>query len=126
MWLTRAKLRRAAIGDTLQIAAGVYLAFFFASHLIAVFRARLLRNADTNWAWLTGSNLLTDARSARLTPYYFPAVIAAGVHVACDLRYVMLGHDVCTRVADRVRYAPHRVAFAASSVIVTGLIRASL
>jgi succinate dehydrogenase/fumarate reductase cytochrome b subunit len=127
LWLTRAKLRRAAaLPDTLQIAAGVYLAFFFASHLTAVFRARLLRNVDTNWTWLTGANLLTDAWSARLTPYYFLAVVAVGVHVACGIRYVMLGHGVPERVADRVCYGLIAVTVAVSAVIMTGLIGASL
>ena len=127
LWLTRAKLRRvAALPDTLQISAGVYLAFFFASHLTAVFRARLLRNVDTNWTWLTGANLLTDAWSARLTPYYFLAVVAVGVHVACGIRYVMLGHGVSERVADRVCYGLIAVTVAVSAVIMTGLIGASL
>jgi succinate dehydrogenase/fumarate reductase cytochrome b subunit len=127
LWLTRAKLRRvAALADTLQIAAGVYLTCFFASHLTATFRARLLRNVDTNWTWLTGANLLTDAWSARLTPYYFLAVVAVGVHVAYGLRYVMLGHGAAERVADRVSYGLMAVAVAASAIIMTGLVRASL
>jgi succinate dehydrogenase/fumarate reductase cytochrome b subunit len=127
LWLTRAKLRRpAALADTLQIAAGVYVAFFFASHLSAVFRARLLRNVDTNWTWLTGSNLLNDAWSARLTPYYFLATVAVGVHVACGLRYVMLGHGAPERVADRVCHGLIAAAVIVSAVIMTGLIRASL
>jgi hypothetical protein len=127
LWLTRAKLRRAAaLADTLQIASAIYLTCFFASHLTATFRARLLRNVDTNWVWLTGSNLLTDAWSARLTPYYFLAVVAVGVHVACGVRYVLIGHSVEARVADRVCYSLIAVAAAISAVIMTGLVRASL
>ena len=86
----------------------------------------LLRNVDTNWTWLTGSNLLTDAWSARLTPYYFLATVAVGVHVACGLRYVMLGHGAPERVADRVCHGLIAVAVIVSAIIMTGLIRASL
>ena len=108
-----------------QTAAGAYLAVFFASHISAVMRARYLRDVDTNWIWLTSSNLLTEPWSARLVPYYFLAIVALGVHGACGLRSVLRKHD-------RARVAT--IAFtmvAAGSVIVSlavmiGLIRASL
>jgi succinate dehydrogenase/fumarate reductase cytochrome b subunit len=42
--------------STLQIATGTYLMVFLASHVSAVFRARLLRNRDTDWTWLAGAS----------------------------------------------------------------------
>jgi succinate dehydrogenase/fumarate reductase cytochrome b subunit len=98
--------------DTLQTASGAYLMMFFLSHVSAALRARYLRGIDTNWAWASGRELLTDPWSARLAPYYFLAVIAFGVHAACGLR---LG-------ARRVAIAAGVFAIT-SSLIFAGLVR---
>jgi len=78
----------------MQTASGAYLCLFFASHLTAVLRARHIRHTDTSWSWLTSDDLFTDPWSARLAPYYFLAVIAVGVHIACGLRAIAMGHGV--------------------------------
>jgi succinate dehydrogenase/fumarate reductase cytochrome b subunit len=110
---------------TLQISTGAYLMVFLLSHVSAVFRARLLRHTDTDWNWLSGGELLTDPWSARLVPYYFVAVIALAVHVACGLRVIAIGHGM--RVArGNVLVAVFAILSAlGSSLILAGLFRAS-
>lgn len=109
---------------TLQVATGSYLMLFLASHVSAVFRARLLRNRDTDWSWLSGGELLTDPWSARLVPYYFLAVIALGVHVACGLRVVVLGHGMPVARGNALVTVFAALATLASSAILVGLFRA--
>ena len=118
--------RKAAGGgwiESLQTASAVYMVAFFASHLSAVFRARYLGQVDTNWNWLTSSNLLTDPWSARLTPYYFLAVVAFGVHAGAGVRRVLMVHRAGRRKADAVFYAAAAVACVLSSLILMGLLR---
>jgi succinate dehydrogenase/fumarate reductase cytochrome b subunit len=109
---------------TLQIATGTYLMMFLASHVSAVFRARVLRNRDTDWTWLGGGELLTDPWSARLVPYYFLAVIALSVHVACGLRVIMIGHGMRVGRGNALVVAFAALATLASSLILAGLFRA--
>jgi succinate dehydrogenase/fumarate reductase cytochrome b subunit len=105
--------------------AGAYLAGFLASHISAVVRARYLSHVDTNWLWLTSSNLLTDQWSARLVPYYFLGIVALGIHGSCGLRHVLVKHG-------RVSFA--RIAFWVFTIgtffvalaAITGLVRGSL
>lgn len=110
--------------QALQTATGAYLLMFFASHVSAVFRARLLRHRDTDWSWLSGGELLTDPWSARLVPYYFLAVIALAVHGGCGLRVVLLGHGVSQRRGNAVVVGMAVLATLASSLILAGLFRA--
>jgi len=118
--LLRRRLMTADRFEMLQGAAGAYLLMFFASHLRAVFKARYVRHIDTNWTWLTSSNLLTDEWSARLVPYYFLGIIALGLHGACGLRSVLLQHgrDSLANTAFWV--------FAVSSVVVSLLVMTGL
>ena len=109
----------------LQGASGAYLALFFASHLTAVTRARYLRHVDTNWVWLTSSNLLTDAWSTRLVPYYFLAIVALGLHGACGLRRVLAGHGK-PLLADRLFMAALGGGVAAAIGIMVAVVRGSL
>jgi len=90
--LLRRRLMTTDRFEMLQGAAGAYLLMFFASHLRAVFTARYVHYTNTNWIWLTSSNLLTDEWSARLVPYYFLGIVALGLHGACGLRHVLLQH----------------------------------
>jgi succinate dehydrogenase/fumarate reductase cytochrome b subunit len=106
--------------DELQAAAAIYLALFFLSHLSAVFRARLLRDTDTNWAWLTADGLLTDPWSARLAPYYFLSVIALGIHGGAGIRHVLLNHGRSMQLADK----SFHVAVAAAAVLSTSIMAA--
>jgi hypothetical protein len=108
---------------TWQACAGAYLACFFASHLTAALRARLLRGVDTNWVWLTADSMLTDPWSARLAPYYFLGVIALGVHAAAGLRYVILARGNSRHMADRLFLGTAAGATVISSVIMWGLLR---
>jgi succinate dehydrogenase/fumarate reductase cytochrome b subunit len=109
--------------DELQAAAGIYLALFFLSHLSAVFRARLVRDTDTNWVWLTADSLLTDPWSARLAPYYFLSVIALGIHGGAGIRHVMLSHGRSMQFADKSFYVAVAAAAALSTAIMAALIR---
>lgn len=83
--------RTATVIETLQGAAGAYLALFFASHVTAALRARA-RGIDPDWQWLTSSDLFHDAWSARLVPYYVLGVLALAVHLGCAVRAVAIGH----------------------------------
>jgi len=112
--------------DTIQATSAVYLVFFLASHLTAVLRARFLRHVDTNWEWLTGNSLLTDPWSARLTPYYFLGVIAVGCHGAAGLRQIMITHGRSQRLADATFHFVIVVTAILSTLIMVGLIRASV
>jgi hypothetical protein len=98
---------------------------FFFSHLSAALKARFLRGIDTNWHWLTADNLLTAAWSSRLTPYYFLAVIALGIHLGAGARQILLAHGQSAQIAARGFYAVAAGAAVLSAAIMTGLIRAS-
>ena len=125
VWLLQRRMLRAPDWfSTLQTATGAYLMMFFLSHVSAVFRARLLRNTDTNWTWLSGGELLTDPWSARLVPYYFLAVIALAVHAGCGLRVVMLGHGAPMRRANALVAITAALAILGSGMILVGLFRA--
>ncbi len=111
--------------EVLQGASGAYLMLFFASHIGAVIRARYLRHTETNWVWLTGSNLLTDLWSSRLVPYYFLGIVALSVHGACGLRRVLLEH----RRPDAAGWAFRVVAITGSVTalaIMIGIVKGSL
>lgn len=110
---------------TVQTAAGAYIFFFFLSHLSAVARTRYLKHTDTNWLWLTSSNLLTDAWSARLTPYYFLGVVALGLHVGSGIYWLLRGRGKSESVATAAFAAIATCAFAVAAVIMAGLIVAS-
>jgi hypothetical protein len=90
--LLRRRLMTSNHFEMLQGAAGAYLLVFFVAHIRAVLRARYVRHIDTNWIWLTSSNLFTDEWSTRLVPYYFLGIVALGLHGACGLRSVLLKH----------------------------------
>lgn len=109
--------------DTLQTTTGAYVMMFLLSHTSAALRARYLKGIDTNWAWVSGRELLTDPWTARLAPYYFLAVIAFGVHGACGLRTVALGHGASPALGARVVAISAGIAALVSALIFTGLIR---
>jgi succinate dehydrogenase/fumarate reductase cytochrome b subunit len=109
--------------DLLQTATGAYLMMFLLSHTTAALRARYLNGIDTNWAWASGSELLTDPWSARLAPYYFLAVIAFGVHGACGLRTVALGHGASPALGGRLVAIGAGTSALISALIFIGLVR---
>ena len=98
---------------------------FFASHVSAVLRARYLRHIDTNSVWLTADNLLTDAWSVRLVPYYFLAVLALAVHGACGLRWVLLGPNQ-QQLGDRAFIATVTAGGLTALVIIIAMVVGSL
>ena len=109
--------------DLLQTASGAYLMMFLLSHTSAALRARYLKGIDTNWAWASGSELLTDPWSVRLAPYYFLAVIAFGVHAACGLRTVALGHGGSPVLGARLVAIGAGLSALLSALIFIGLVR---
>ena len=110
----------------LQGISGTYMALFFLSHISAVTRTRYLHHVDTNWVWLTSSNLLTDPWSARLTPYYFLGIVALSLHLACAARYVLLGHEIKESWSNRAFAVIAGTGFVAAIAIMVGLVRGSL
>jgi succinate dehydrogenase/fumarate reductase cytochrome b subunit len=110
----------------LQSISGAYMALFLISHVSAVTRTRYLRHVDTNWVWLTSSNLLTDQWSARLTPYYFLGIVALSLHLACAARFVLLGHGAKDSSSNRAFAAIVGTGLVAAIAIMVGLIRGSL
>ena len=109
----------------LQSISGAYIALFLMSHASAVARTRYLHHVDTNWVWLTSSNLLTDQWSARLTPYYFLGIVAISLHVACAARFVLLGHGMNESSSNRIFGVVAGAGSVAAIAIMTGLIRGS-
>jgi hypothetical protein len=112
--------RRATPIETVQSASGAYLALFFASHLTAVLRARS-RGVETDWHWLTESDLFRDPWSARLVPYYVLAVIAIASHLACAVRAVAIGHGARRDGWGWLLAAAAGIGAAASAVIMAAL-----
>lgn len=111
--------------EVLQNSSGAYMLVFFASHLSAVLRARFIHHIDTNWVWLTADNLLKDAWSTRLVPYYFIGVLALTVHGACGLRSVLLQHDQ-QKIGDRVLISALVGGALAALVIMIAMVLGSL
>jgi hypothetical protein len=106
----------------MQLGSGIYMLCFFASHISAVFRARHLRDTDTNWRWLTSSSFLHDDWTARLTPHYWLGVIALGVHASAGLRGVLLSHGVRERRANAVFAVISLGMLGVASAIMVGLV----
>jgi succinate dehydrogenase/fumarate reductase cytochrome b subunit len=109
----------------LQRISGAYLALFLMSHFSAVARARYLRHTDTNWIWLTSSNLLTDQWSVRLTPYYFLGIVALSLHAACALRFVLIAHGRQPLAANRIFCLVVGFGSIAAMAIMIGLVQGS-
>ena len=124
--LSRKLARTGSWIDSLQMGSAAYLVVFFLSHLSAVLRARYLRDVDTNWVWLTSDNLLTDPWSVRLTPYYFLAIVAFGVHGAAGVRSVLMNHGSSMQQADRAFALIVAAATVLSASIMVGLIGSSI
>ncbi len=102
LWLPKTR-RKANLFDVLQLASGIYLTFFIASHVNSVFVLARHFGVDTNWAWAVSApaGLTGDAWSVRLIPHYAIAVFMLLGHLACGLRVVLLGHGVSDARAGR-------------------------
>jgi hypothetical protein len=66
----------------LQAAAGLYLAFFLALHVAAVLYGRMVLKLDTNFFY-AAAGLHVAPFQWFFAPYYFFAVTALFVHLAC-------------------------------------------
>jgi len=70
------------IFDKLHIYSGLYLAFFLLIHVSAVLSARTIFNIDSN-SYFGAAALNHYPEVFFFVPYYFCAVVAFFVHVAC-------------------------------------------
>jgi hypothetical protein len=102
LWLPKTRRPSDLLG-VLQLASGIYLSFFIASHVNSVFVLARHFGTDTNWAWAVAApaGLTGDAWSVRLIPHYTIAVFMLLGHLACGMRTVLLGHGVQKARADR-------------------------
>lgn len=98
-----------------QLATGVYIAFFLCAHVLAVLGARSA-GKETDWIFATGPNGLLDGRGM-LIPYYFFAVFFLALHVGCGLRIVLLKHGVAEVRANQAVYGVAVVGCIATTVI---------
>jgi hypothetical protein len=102
--LWRARMRVGAdFFGTLQTAAGIYLAIYIVSHMMAVFvLGRVVMKVDTDFLFASGAptGLLHDPWNVRLIPHYSLAVWALFIHLACGLRGVLLSHGISIATAD--------------------------
>ena len=108
----------------LQLASGIYLTFFVASHVNSVFVLARHFGIDTNWAWAVSApaGLTGDAWSVRLIPHYAIAVFMLLGHLACGLRVVLLGHGASEARAGRWTW----IALAASTAVAVAISAAML
>jgi hypothetical protein len=102
--LWRARMRVGAdFFGTLQTAAGIYLAIYIVSHMIAVFvLGRMVMKVNTDFLFASGAptGLLHDPWNVRLIPHYSLAVCALFIHLACGLRGVLLSHGISIATAN--------------------------
>lgn len=70
----------------LQIASGLYIAFFLTMHVSAALFARYGNHLDTNF-WWPASTLAHPTLRYFFYPYYFLAVTALFVHIAAALHF---------------------------------------
>lgn len=88
-----------------QVASGDYLAIFILAHLnSALVSARMVRGAETDWAWASGApeGLLLDPWNVRLLPHYAFAVFFVLAHLFAGQRRILLAHGVSIQTATRV------------------------
>ena len=88
----------------MQILSGLFLAFFFLSHLSAVYHTRQ-RGIDTDFAWAVSgpAGLLGVNGSAALVPLYTLSVLMIFIHLASQMRR-RLPRVVSDRVAQNAFY----------------------
>jgi hypothetical protein len=102
LWRTRMRVGAGFFG-TLQTAAGIYLAIYIVSHMMAVFvLGRVVMKVDTDFLFASGAptGLLHDPWNVRLIPHYSLAVWALFIHLACGLRGVLLSHGISIATAN--------------------------
>ncbi|MEO7359466.1 MAG: hypothetical protein ABI120_04010 [Gemmatimonadaceae bacterium] len=70
----------------LQAVSGAYLAMFLLAHVIAVLAGRVIFGLDTNF-FFAAAGLHVPPYQLFFAPYYFFAVWAIFVHIACALQH---------------------------------------
>jgi succinate dehydrogenase hydrophobic anchor subunit len=103
LWRTRMRVGADFFG-TLQTAAGIYLAIYIVSHMMAVFvLGRVVMKVDTDFLFASGAptGLLHDPWNVRLIPHYSLAVCALFIHLACGLRGVL--RSMASQLQQRIR-----------------------
>src|SRR6266480_1325039 len=102
LWRARMRIEADLFG-TLQTAAGIYLAIYIVSHMMAVFvLGRVVMKVDNDFLFASGAptGLLHDRWNVRLIPHYSLAVCALFIHLACGLRGVLLSHGTSIATAN--------------------------
>lgn len=80
-----------------QALSGAYLAFFLLIHVLAVLSGRIVFDLDTNFYYAAAGLNITPFQVFFL-PYYFLAIVALFIHVACAFHWLTREH-----VAERIR-----------------------
>lgn len=109
---------------TLQMASGVYLAFYVLGHMDSVFIfARTYLGIDTGWSFATGAptGLVRDPWNIRLVPHYWLGVFFVLAHLAAGARAVIMAHGVSKAFADRFMVGSAVVAGIVATVIMLGM-----
>jgi hypothetical protein len=102
LWRARMRVEADFFGS-LQTAAGIYLAVYIVSHMVAVFVfGRMVMKVDTDFLFASGAptGLLHDSWNVRLIPHYSLAVCALFIHLACGLRGILLSHGISIAAAN--------------------------
>jgi hypothetical protein len=80
----------------LQIASGLYLAYFIINHTAAALYTRYRAGLDTNFWWVSGP-LHHPLMKAFFYPYYALAVLSVAIHAGAVLHF--RGWDLAARLA---------------------------
>jgi hypothetical protein len=116
----------AELFGTLQTAAGIYLAIYLVSHMIAVFvLGRMVMQVDTDFLFATGApaGLVHDPWNVRLIPHYSLAVWALFIHLGCGLRGVLLAHRASVSAANGSAWAMVGLGAAIAATIILSMCR---
>ncbi len=81
-----------------QVLSGGYLAYFFVNHVGAVFFARHVLKVDSNIYFAT-VGLYVSPFQFFFYPYYFLAISAVFMHIACAVRFAQQHHPAGPRVS---------------------------
>ena len=111
---------------TLQTAAGMYLAIYLISHMIAVFvLGRMVMKVDTDFLFASRGAGGAAARpwNVRLIPHYSLAVWALFIHLGCGLRGVLLSHRTSVSAANASAWAMVGIGAAIAATIILSMCR---
>jgi hypothetical protein len=125
LWRERMTVQADLFG-TLQTAAGIYLAIYLVSHMIAVFvLGRTVMKVDTDFLFATGApaGLLHDPWNVRLIPHYSLAVWALFIHLGCGLRGVLLSHRTSVSAANASAWGMVGLGAAIAATIIVSMCR---